>query len=107
MTSPRPLYILAAIVAVSCSSCDDPKMVEKRDRQKAEITRLKGEVALIEEKLKTLPPDVSTELAEAKKVSAKQNAEVEALQTEIAGLETKKAELQKEFDAYQIKYKVK
>ncbi len=107
MTSPKPLYVLAAIVAVSCTSCEDPKLVAKRDQQKAEITRLKGEVALIEEKLKSLPPDVSTELADAKKLSAKQNAEVESLQTEIAGLETKKAELEKEFQSYQIKYQVK
>ncbi|RYD21683.1 MAG: hypothetical protein EOP88_10495 [Verrucomicrobiaceae bacterium] len=107
MTSPSPIYVLAAIVAVACSSCEDPKLVEKRDKQKAEITRLKGEVALIEEKLKTLPPDVSADLAEAKKVSARQNAEVEALETEVASLETKKLALEKEFEAYQIKYKAK
>jgi Skp family chaperone for outer membrane proteins len=108
MTSPSPLHLLAAIVAISCASCgDDPKLVEQRDKQKAEITRLKGELALIDEKLKTLPPDVSDELAEAKKLSAKQTAEVEALQTEVAALEEKKSALQSEFDAYQVKYQAK
>ncbi len=98
---------MAAIVALSCSSCEDPKLVEKRDQQKTEITRLKGEVALIEEKLKALPPDVSTELAEAKKVAARQTSEVETLEAEVASLEEKKAELEKEFEAYQSKYKAK
>lgn len=108
MTSPlRPSFV-AVLIALSCSSCgDDPKLVEQRDKQKAEITRLKGELALIDEKLKSLPPDVSSELAEAKTLSVKQTAEVEALETEVAGLEAKKRALESEFDAYQVKYQVK
>jgi chromosome segregation ATPase len=96
------------MLAMSCASCsDDPKLVEKREKQKAEITRLKGELALIEEKLKSLPPDVSADLAEAKQLSEKQAAEVAGLETEVAALETKKRALQGEFDAYRAKYQVK
>ena len=101
-------YSVAILLAVSCASCsDDPKLVEQREKQKAEISRLKGELALIDEKLKSLPPDVSADLVEAKQVSEKQSAEVAGLETEVAALEAKKRSLQSEFDAYKIKYQVK
>ena len=103
----RP-YSVAILLALSCASCsDDPKLVEKREKQKAEISRLKGELALIDEKLKNLPPDVSADLAEAKQLSEKQSAEVAALETEVAALDAKKRSLQSEFDAYKIKYQIK
>lgn len=103
----RPCY-LAVLLALSCASCsDDPKLVEKREKQKAEISRLKGELALIDEKLQSLPPDVTADLAEAKQLSEKQSAEVAGLETELATLETRKRSLQNEFDAYRAKYQVK
>ncbi len=99
---------LIGLLAITCASCgEDPKMVEKREKQKAEISRLKGELSLIEERMKNLPPDVSSELAEAKKVSEKQSAEITALEAEVASLEAKKSALQSEYDAYQVKYQVK
>ena len=98
---------LAVIVALCCVSCSDPALVEKREKQKAEIARLKGELALITEKLKNLPPDVSEQLAEARKLSEKQTGEVTALETEIAALDAKKKSLQAEFDTYKLKYQVK
>lgn len=99
---------LALLVALSCASCsDDPKLVEKREKQKAEISRLRGELALIDEKLKNLPPDVSSDLADAKQLSEKQTAEVAGLESEVAALETRKRALQDEFDAYRIKYQIK
>lgn len=102
------IYFLAVISILTFSSCsEDPKQVEKREKQKIEITRLKGEIALIEEKLKDLPPDVSSELAEAKKTSEQQNAEVEKLEREVAALDARKRSLQSEFDAYRIKYQTK
>ena len=82
-------------------------LVEQREKQKAEISRLKGELALIDEKLKSLPPDVSADLVEAKKVSEKQSAEVAGLETEVAALEAKKRSLQSEFDGYKVKYQIK
>lgn len=103
----RPFH-LAVLVALSCASCsDDPKLVEKREQQKIKISRLKGELALIDEKLKNLPPDVSSDLAEAKQLSGKQAAEVAALETEVAALDARKRALQKEFEAYQAKYQIK
>ena len=99
---------LALLLVLACTSCsDDPKLVEKREKQKAEISRLRGELALIEEKLKSLPPDVSADLAEAKQLAAKQSAEVTGLEAEVAALEAKKRSLQGEFEAYQAKYQVK
>lgn len=100
-----PPALLIALIGTSCS--EDPKLVEKREKQKAEIIQLKGELSFIEEKLKTMPPDVSEELAEAKKVAATQADEVTQLETEVATLEGKKAALQGEYDAYRAKYQVK
>ena len=87
-----PLIALSVLALASCS--EDPKLVEKREKQKAEITRLKGDLALVEEKLKSLPPDVSTELASAKEVSEKQTAEVARLEGEVAALDARKRALQ-------------
>ena len=103
----RPSLIVVSLSLLFSSCGDDPKLVEKREKQKIELTRLKGELALVEEKLKNIPPDVSTELAEAKKLSEKQSAEVADLEREIAVLEMRKLSLQGEFEAYQAKYKVK
>lgn len=108
MSFTRRSYSLALLFAIACTSCsDDPKLVEKREKQKAEISRLKGELALISEKLKNLPPDVSDELADARAVAEKQSIEVAGLETEVAGLEAKKRSLQSDFDAYQLKYQAK
>ena len=95
------------LVALCCASCSDPELVEKREKQKTEIARLKGELALVTEKLKNLPPDVSEQLAEAQKLSDQQTGEVTALETEIAALETKKKSLESEFDSYKVKYQAK
>ena len=103
----RPSLIVVSLSLLFSSCGDDPKLVEKREKQKIELTRLKGELALVEEKLKNIPPDVSSELAEAKKLSEKQSAEVADLEREIAVLEMRKLSLQGEFEAYQAKYKVK
>jgi hypothetical protein len=100
-----PLVAVFFLFLASCS--DDPKLVEKREKQKIELTRLKGELALVEEKLKNVPADVSSELAEAKKLSEKQSVEIVGLESEIAELEARKRSLKSEFDAYQLKYQVK
>lgn len=102
---PISLGILLAVFSSSCS--DDPKLVEKREKQKAEIIELKGEIAFIDEKLKNMPPDVSDELAEAKKVAETQSAEVVMLESELATLEAKKSTMQGDYEAYRAKYQVK
>lgn len=99
------LITLFSLTFASCS--DDPKLVEKRERQRAEIVRLKGELAIIEEKLKGLPPDVTADLKEARQLSEKQATEVAALEREVTGLEARKRSLQADFDTYKIKYQMK
>ena len=106
-----PLYQtwpLAVLLSLACVSCgDDPKLVEKRAKQRAEIADIKGDLELIDERLKQLPPDVTAELSEARKASEEQSAEVAKLEAEVDALEKEKRALQAEFDAYQVKYQAK
>lgn len=99
------LAILLALFSVSCS--DDPKLVEKREKQKVELARLRGEISLLDEKIRNLPPDVTDQLAEARQIAAKQAAEVASLEAEVTALEARKRSLENEFEAYQAKYQVK
>jgi peptidoglycan hydrolase CwlO-like protein len=101
---PRLLSLSACLILSSCG--DDPELVKKREQQKAEIARLEGEVALLTEKLESLPPDRSNELADIKIKAESQAAEMEKLDAEIVGLEAKKRALENEFDAYKKKYPV-
>jgi septal ring factor EnvC (AmiA/AmiB activator) len=108
MKSKLQLYPIITCLVFALASCgDDPVLVEKREQQKSEISRLKGEIALVQEKLKSLPPDVSSELAQEKQVYAEQSAQVALLEAEIADLDARKRALQKEFDAYRVKYQAK
>lgn len=105
-----PLYLLATsiMVVVAASSCkEDPQLVERREQQKIEIVRLTGELALLEEKLKSLPPDMSGQLAKAEAQLAEQTEEITELETQTAELTAKKRALQKEFDTYRAKYPAK
>ncbi len=89
---------------VSCG--DDPQLVAKRESQKTEIARLSGELALIEEKLKNLPPDVSKELEAARAKADAQIVEVTRLESGLAQLEARRDDLKAEFDAYRAKYPI-
>jgi predicted nucleic acid-binding Zn-ribbon protein len=100
-------FAMLVAVAASISSCESPELARKRDQQLLEIARLKGELALVEEKLKALPPDRSESLAKAEAESVAQNVELKKLESEIADLELKKASLEKEFDAYKSKYVIR
>ncbi len=96
----------AIMVSLLCISCDkdDPALIEKKNAQASEITRLKGEIALLEEKLRNLPPDVSDELERKRGEVAKQQAAIDQLETGIREQEQRKNALQREFDAYKAKY---
>lgn len=108
MRHPSLHRLIPACLALCCVSCgDDPKLVEKREQQKTEIANLSGELALIEEKLKNMPPDLSSELEKARKQADKQTAEIARMETEISELEARKRSLQNEFDTYRAKYQVK
>lgn len=96
--------LTVGLFLISCN--DDPALVSKREQQKAEIARLEGEVALLSEKLSSLPPDRSNELADFKKKVELQTAELEKLEADIAALEAKKRILQNDFDSYKSKYPV-
>jgi chromosome segregation ATPase len=102
------LILPSLLLSLTCSSCDkeDPRLLEKREQQKAEIVRLTGELNLLEEKLKNLPPDVTKDLEKAAQQAEQQAAEVIKLEAEAADLDARKRALQKEFDAYRAKYPV-
>lgn len=101
----HPVTIAVLLGALALASCGDPpELVARSEQQKAEIAKLRGEIALLEEKLRSLPADVSTQLDQAKKKEAAQKEEIEQLETEIADLQARKRELGKEFDVYRAKY---
>lgn len=105
MKAPVSPIAMVLVAALACASCgEDPKLVEKREKQKAEIATLKGDLALIEAKLKNLPPDVSADLAAAKKEATDRAGEVKELESEVAALEDRKRSLQADYDAYRAKY---
>jgi chromosome segregation ATPase len=102
------IHSIVALAALACGSCGDPpELVEKRERQKTEIARLTGELALIEEKIKNIPPDVTEELEAARKNADEQTARIQVLETEIKELQERKRVLQSEFDSYRAKYQLK
>lgn len=103
----RPSCIVV-FISLACFSCGDPpELVAKREQQKAEITRLTGELQIIEEKLKNIPPDVSEELEKAKGKVEEQTAVISRLEAEIKELQARKRTLQAEFVSYRAKYQIK
>ena len=106
MKLPQIISLPAVMLSLLCVSCDkeDRALIEKKNTQATEITRLKGEIALLEEKLRNLPPDVSGELERKRKEVAKQQAVIDELEAGIRVQEQRKNELQREFDAYKAKY---
>ena len=108
MKHPFRMHCIAVLAALTCGSCEDaPELVEKRERQKTEIVRLTGELALVEEKIKNMPPDVSEELEAARKKADEQTAQIQALESEIKELQERKRLLQGQFDSYRAKYQLK
>jgi predicted nucleic acid-binding protein len=98
---------LAAISTLFLCSCESRELTLKKEQQAIEITRLKGELNLIEEKLRNLPVDKSTELAAAEIEAEAQKEEVKELEAEVTALEAKKRDLEKQFEDYKRKYAVR
>lgn len=98
------LTAVCAFVFATVSCKEDPKLIEKREQQKTEIVRLKGELALLEEKLKGIPEDMSSQLAEAERQLKEQTDDIAKLEAETADLDARKRQLQKSFDEYRSKY---
>lgn len=98
------IYALT-MVFLACASCkDDSELVAKRDRQRTEIARLQGEVALAQERLKNMPEDKGEELKMAEKQLNELALEANRLDSEVSELQERKADLEKEFARYKEKY---
>lgn len=99
----KALPALCASFVVSCGN--DPELVAKRDKQAAEISDLKGKIALLQEKILKLPEDPKKELAEAQAMEKRQTEEIDVLTKNIADLSARKLELERELSSYRAKYK--
>lgn len=88
-------------------SCDSPEMVKKRDQQALEISRLQGELAILEEQLKDVPVDRSGELERLEAEAQAQKEELTTLESEVSSLEAKKESLEKAFEEYKAKYVIR
>lgn len=100
--------VLAAFLLFINSSCrENPEKIIIREKQKIELAKLKGEIAIMEEKIKNLPPDSTDDLARTRKELIATNNEITQLQQEINQLEATKKALQEDFDKYRLKYQVK
>ncbi len=98
----------ALLFCLSLASCgDDPELVRKRDEQKAEISRLDSELKVLQEKIERIPPDRSSELKDLKQQSELQKENIARLEEKIEELETQKAQIEKEHEAYKRKYVVR
>jgi septal ring factor EnvC (AmiA/AmiB activator) len=99
----RPAGALAlCLVFGACS--DDPALVREREAQKVEISKLEGELALLEEKLEQVPPDRSEEVVQLKADVETNKAQIAEVEAEIEALEREKDKLEKEHEAYRRKY---
>lgn len=110
--TPDPLRLLrpagALILCLAFSSCsDDPVLVRQREEQKVEISKLEGELAILDEKLEQVPKDRSSEVAQLKQDAETNRADVAGLEAEIESLERQKADLEKQHEAYRRKYVVR
>ena len=102
----RPAGALALCLAFgSCS--DDPELVRQREEQKVEISKLEGELAILEEKLEQVPPDRSAEVVQLKQDAETNRTQVAELEAEIEALENQKADIEKKHEAYRSKYVVR
>jgi septal ring factor EnvC (AmiA/AmiB activator) len=96
--------IAATLPFAACN--EDPELVRKRGEQEAEMAKLSGEIALVEERLKNVPPDQSAELEAAKRETKKLEEEHKSLSAEVAELEAEHQSLKNEHEEYKRKYTV-
>lgn len=95
----------ALVLCLAFSSCsDDPELVRQREEQKVEISKLEGELAILEEKLEQVPKDRSEEVTTLKQDAETNRTKVAELESEIDALERKKADTEKQHEAYRRKY---
>lgn len=103
-----PIHAISLTIAfLGLASCnEDPELVRKSEQQKFEIAKLKSEISLIEARLEDLPADLQAQIDQAAKNEKKQTAEIDRLEDEVAKLTQGNRELRKQFEAYQLKYRL-
>jgi chromosome segregation ATPase len=101
----RIALLTSCLFVISCG--EDPELVRKHGEQEAEMAKLKGEITLLEERLKYLPPDQSSDLATAERESLKLEAEHKQLEAEVEKLKAEQDELKKQYEDYKRKYAVR
>lgn len=97
--------IAAILLLTACG--EDPILVKKHGEQQAEIAKLAGELALIEERMKNLPPDQSAALNKTAAESVKLEAERSRLSGEVEALEAEHRELLQKYEDYKRKYAIR
>ena len=103
----RQLLVPIVTASLLCSCGEDAELVRKHGAQEAEVAKLRGELALLEERLKNIPEDHSAQLKEAQEKQVKLEAELEGLNNEIGALEEKRKKLLEDYANYQQRYVVR
>lgn len=101
-----PRLPIAILLSVLCVSCEDPALVKKHGEQQAEIAKLRGELALVQERLKNIPQDRSGDLEKATMEAKKLVEEQSRLADDVAKLQAEEKALQEKYEAYRRKYAV-
>lgn len=97
--------VTAISLAALVTSCgEDPELLRKYEKQKAEIIGLEGELALLNEKLKRAPKDRSDELEELKAQTEAEKAKIIALEEALASLKDERRDLEEELADFKRKY---
>lgn len=96
------LFLTLTFTLASCG--DDPELVRKREEQRAEIQRLQGELAILQEKLKNAPADQSEELAKTEEEITQEQSKISSLETEIASLKDRRRDVEEKLKRFQREY---
>lgn len=108
MTRPIPRTCIAIGAVFLTTSCrEDPELVKKHSEQQAEIAKLNGELIMLEERLKNVPPDQSAELNKTAAEADKLEAEHDLLSSEVAALEAEHKALLQKYADYKRKYAIR
>ncbi len=98
----------ALALCVALNSCgDDPKLVRKRDEQRAEISKLQGELSILRERMEQVPPDRSAKIEELKQQAEENRKQIAELEADVEALGKEKADIEKQHQAYRRKYVAK
>jgi chromosome segregation ATPase len=100
--------VAALAICVALSSCgDDPELVKKREQQKAEISKLEGELSILTERLESMPKDKAVDIDALKEKAENNRTQIASLESEVEALGKEKTEIEKQHQAYKRKYIVK